>query len=441
MSEQPKSYEELINEKSVVEKIAEFFKTYKVALFIGIGFICFFGIILIMHVTKFSSSQSLVSIIESLGASDILIAVLSFVAVVMFVINIYFYNLFNKHKELPHVTKVSRTLVTLITLFIAVIVLLIDSTKIWIVLLLAILCIINHYFSLTYKEKWDMPYYLRNIFGLQVIGVIIAFFQALIAWPQLKSAWEAATSDDIDKLQQTLSEFYNHVENYVIVDIPDSLMNDEVKQARYCQKQIYTYSLALVNQDWNFDMGDVVDMDTIDWYDVEKQSGLDKDLAKDLLKTFQNVIGFQRNKKKLANGMELLGNLAYQAQSITEYYNKCPEDSVIIAIQVNAAVISEKICSEIAILTDKFVPLDSINNVAIDALMQIIQNDGNTLLLQRKLSEISNKEQQLLQELIKSNVLKEIFELSDELCFDYISALNLIQLKYAYDVELYASKD
>lgn len=39
MSEQQKSYEELINEKSVVEKIAEFFKTYKVALFIGIGFI------------------------------------------------------------------------------------------------------------------------------------------------------------------------------------------------------------------------------------------------------------------------------------------------------------------------------------------------------------------------------------------------------------------
>lgn len=430
MSEQQKSYEELINEKSVVEKIAEFFKTYKVALFIGIGFICFFGIILIMHVTKLSSSRSLDTITNSLGASDILIAVLSFITVVMFIINIYFYCLFIRHKELPHKTKVSRALVTIISLIIALFILLLDAKNIWIVLLLTLLCIINHCISLTYKEKWDMPYYLKNIVGLQVIGTIIAAFQAFIAWPQLKSAWEAATSDDISKLQQTLSEFNNHVENYVIVDIPDSLMNDEVKQARYFQKQIYTYSLAIANQDWDLDMGDVADMDTTDWFDVEKRTGLDKDLAKDLFKT--NKI--QRNYKIMRTRILLSQNLVGQAMNITKYYNEYSEDSVIIAAQIKTAIM-KKILLEETKQTEILIQLDSIVNVRNNIIKQIRPNDGKKLLPSRKLSDITSKEKLLCQELLKSIVFT--FKLFDELCFDYISALNLIQLKYAYNIKLY----
>lgn len=437
MSEQQKSYEELINEKSVVEKIAEFFKTYKVALFIGIGFICFFGIILIMHVTKLSSSRSLDTITNSLGASDTLIAVLSFITVVMFIINIYFYCLFIRHKELPPKTKVSRALVTIISLIIALFILLLDAKNIWIVLLLTLLCIINHCISLTYKEKWDMPYYLKDIVGLQVIGTIIAVFQALIAWPQLKSAWEAATSDDIDKLQQTLSEFYNHVENYVIVDIPDSLMNDEVKQARYFQKQIYTYSLAIVNQeDWRIDEADNIKIDSIDWHNVEKQYGLDKDIAKCSTNIIQNIMWRKKLDIKMERNQTLFQNLNITLQNITTYYNNCYKDSVIMAAQINTSIMKE-ILLEMNQLTETYKQLNKNQNKEKNILNQLKQKDSNLSIKLQELSDLENQNRQLVQKMYYSGVLIRLYKLYDKMCIDYISTLNLIQLKYAYNIDPY----
>lgn len=428
MSEQQKSYEELINEKSVVEKIAEFFKTYKVALFIGIGFICFFGIILIMHVTKLSSSRSLDTITNSLGASDILIAVLSFITVVMFIINIYFYCLFIRHKELPHKTKVSRALVTIISLIIALFILLLDKKNIWIVLLLTLLCIINHCISLTYKEKWDMPYYLKNIVGLQVIGTIIAVFQAFIAWDQLKSAWEAVTSDDISKLQQTLSEFNNHVDNYVIVDIPDSLMNDEVKQARYFQKQIYTYSLAMVNQDWSRDR-------------LVLNNCKNTDDVKSMIIDILNNIS--RRKDLIIPKRMLIDNLIDKSSEIAEYY-RYSNDNMFFLTMLNR----ETMDSILSISNSFTKELEIINN-RLDSVCQILESGIQNESTPKSRVAFEEDRKIILKEILpildEINLLFEknlhrqmiICKYFDEMCLDYISILNLIQLKYAYNIDPY----
>lgn len=100
------------------------------------------------------------------------------------------------------------------------------------------LCVVNYVVARTYKNKWDSPNVLfKRLITLETLAVVIATLQLVIAYPQLKIAYETATSDDVNKFQEYLQQFNSHVESFVLVDIPDSLGNEEVIKARNFPKR------------------------------------------------------------------------------------------------------------------------------------------------------------------------------------------------------------
>lgn len=213
-----------------------------------------------------------------------------------------------------------------------------------IVLLMTIvlLCLVNYGLSRTYRNRWDMPDILfKKLVKIESLGVIIAGLQLIIAYPQLQLAYDSVSTDDITEFNKDLKQFQSHVEKFIIVDIPDSLVNENVEIARVFQKQIYAYSLFITNANWDREIPDKsLNIDSVfqtldfrnnkDYKQLKKNQNLLNDYVYSLI-TLQGVSDV--NKGLIANFTGTL-RLAKTLKKIDEYYLNTA-DSTLLLSQVN----------------------------------------------------------------------------------------------------------
>lgn len=92
---------------------------------------------------------------------------------------------------------------------------------------------------------------LRTLTKLEVLGVIIALLQLVIAFPQLKWAYESATDNSNTEIKVAMEELVKNTGELKMVNIPDSLMTPKIIELRSMQQSIL-YNMKLLAQSKNF---------------------------------------------------------------------------------------------------------------------------------------------------------------------------------------------
>lgn len=103
------------------------------------------------------------------------------------------------------------------------------------------------------KKKLKVSRIRRQLCSVQVLGIIIAILQVVIAAPQLKWAYDALYDNDTKKLNQTIIDFQNHNASLNLIEIPDSLQNDTIRKAQYLQRQLFLLANAVSQGDLSSD--------------------------------------------------------------------------------------------------------------------------------------------------------------------------------------------
>lgn len=349
-----------------------------------------------------------------------------------FVINLYFIWLMRKGKSLPSLTGKASVIITILLGLAAIVFTCTNENKdIRTLIAIIIFCLINLWMVKSYRDKWgtDNPapdVLFKKLIGIEGLGVIIAILQLFIAYPQLKAAYQSATSNDVKKLQESIERFQTHVDDFIFVDIPDSLVTEEVKQAQLFQKRMYSYSLALVNADWNFEPYQDTAIQSL----VKEQTKGKSKEEKELASTYLSLLYYQSIGNRYRANMYMVGKLIEEFSAIDNYYlNHHGIDSVLMVTQIDINTRDEALnqLKKIDRLTT------STNNQSQD-LVQKAAQDINNKNKQRVLKDV-RKYKELQYKYYSNPVLYEFVGNMDKICLDYIEFLNLIQLKYAYNVD------
>lgn len=83
--------------------------------------------------------------------------------------------------------------------------------------------------------------FLKGIFKLKVLGVVIAALQLVIAMPQLRLAYKSCTSDDMDRLKATIEDIRLKSSKINIVALPESITDSELLWADSVQQSLYLF--------------------------------------------------------------------------------------------------------------------------------------------------------------------------------------------------------
>lgn len=94
------------------------------------------------------------------------------------------------------------------------------------------------------KLKFDKMLFLN------ILVVVIAILQVIIALPQLKWGYDALTDNDTKRLHNEFVNFRNHNAAITLISIPDSVLNDNIKIVRYYQKEVFLYSSIISQFDY-----------------------------------------------------------------------------------------------------------------------------------------------------------------------------------------------
>lgn len=324
-----------------------------------------------------------------------------------------------------------------------------SSMWIWLISILS-LSLLNFVFPRLYQHKWDMPEVLRPLIHIEGIAVIIAILQLFIAIPQLESSLKASTSEDINSLGEMLITLQQHLDDYNSVEIPDSLVNEEVVQARLFQKQLYSYSLYLYGAtssleqaklDQKFFVADSSLIKTLIDANIPIKL-LNEDV---LLLQNINALNYCQNINKIlmANCQCLMAINSLQYQ-ILEYYEKSA-DSVMVA----HLLLGQTYININTLLTTYFNGLNSAGQDLYTPKMVKLVNDIcsrysnhmnkiDQLIMQIKLHRLNNIVNVAIQKNWNSyniSLYVEIMKRVDQICLSYSNMLNVIQLEHAYKVD------
>lgn len=182
------TYDQQKNQKTGIEKIGNFLKTYNGHICLLLGLLC---ISFMFQYIPFGAMGTIQKIVVPITC-------------LLFVINVYLFALSRKKKELPHIAHFPKIALTLTCILALVIAFFKENGSIPFLLMGFVLCIINYSFSLSYSKYWNVPDdLLRKLVKIECLGVIIAVLQLIIAFPQLRLAYESATSSDISELKKS----------------------------------------------------------------------------------------------------------------------------------------------------------------------------------------------------------------------------------------------
>ncbi|MCQ2116976.1 MAG: hypothetical protein MJY76_02415 [Bacteroidales bacterium] len=420
--------EELQNHKPVIDTISDFFKKQATSIFIIIGVVCCVLGAFVLNGINFQKC-------------------IFFLTLLFFIINLYLCWLSKHGKNLPKFIRKSNWIMTLILIAIAVITFFTDKEhNIKLPIAIIVLCLVNHVIAGTYKHKWDMPSVLfGKIITLQGLGVIIAGLQLIIAYPQLKSAYKSVSNDQFIEFNKNLNRFYSHVEDYVFVDIPDSLMNEDVRRAKMFQKQLYTYSLFIINANWDRSISvKSIDADSIlqttKFQNNEDYKQLKKKKNMKLLTDYAyNYLALE----KIENVYKRLGSNSIGAKKmdetllkITSYYYSNTADSTLLISQINNGVMANTL-EALSLINESLSKASNSVKKYRALLNEIYQNPSTDIFI--KVSRTKNIIQSLCKELnntLAISAYNDYINGLDAMCGEYIAFLNLMQLKYAYKVDL-----
>lgn len=117
------------------------------------------------------------------------------------------------------------------------------STIVCLIILLA-LCLLSYKFTILNKDRWNVPDEpLKKLVELKYIGISIAVLQVFIAIPSMEDAVDnIRIKKDREKMEDVLAKGKESLKNIEIVDIPDSLQDDFIKDIRLAQSHILTYA-------------------------------------------------------------------------------------------------------------------------------------------------------------------------------------------------------
>lgn len=294
-------------------------------------------------------------------------------------------------------------------------------------IILGCLCVINYRLTIPYYKKWNVSDILfKKIVPIGVLGVIISLLQLIIAIPQLQLAYKSVSQDDVAEFKKSIEQFNSHVASFIFVDIPDSLQNEDVLVARKYQKQIYTYSLSIINADWDIE--------------AKPNIGAIKDAASDPMEQRQIITA------PIAKMMNVLGRIQTNfnvAQNLyttlletsSRYVYGSKHDSLLISSQIKISELKaiRNFQDTLSVLQSDFEKQLRIAATKINIEMdsQISDKRKNNLLL-REVETICESYNDYLNGSTFNNYIKSI----DKVCLDYINFLNIVQLEYAYNVNL-----
>lgn len=415
--------EELQRNRPIIDKISDFYRSNS-TIFTA-------SIIIIIAVFLFYSIDSNFSIIG-----------ISLISIIFLCINSFLLWIYNKGKNVPLVIGfLSWAVPVVFFLYSAIYCIREKDSSFTITILLGCLCLINYRLALPYYKKWNISdILLKKIVPFEIIGLIISALQLVIAYPQLQLAYKSVSSDDVTELKECIEQFNSHIESLVFVDIPDSLLNDETKKARVFQKQLYTYSLFLVNADWDGDLTVTsLDVDSVMQTSAFKNNN---NIRKDVKLLSDLAYSAASTQKMLEVGQRLqvnfIGtqNFTRALETINNYYNSQVADSLLLSSQVKKSNMLGILKSqdEIISLQTKATKQFEITRKEIERI-----NSNNVLDVHQKAELIKkelDKSRKIYNEYVNSPAILMFIKQMDKMCLDYIAFLNLIQLKYGYNVEL-----
>lgn len=289
----------------------------------------------------------------------------------------------------------------------------------------------------------------KKLITIETLGLIIAGLQLVIAYPQLKLAYKSVSSDEITSFRENIRQFNTHVESFVFVDIPDSLMNENVKIARRFQKQIYTYSLFIVNANWDRD----ISIHTFDIDSVMQTPQFRNDKTYDQLRIkknqefLNNYIFNMLAPQKITNVTERIQANNKGTQRLSETLNRIHEyysnsaDSTLLISQIEQKIMENTLSSQGELNTSLGQSLSKLETTY-ENIKRIRENKGLDIYnKEKKVKEEFIGFQSMYNQYLLNPAFNEYIKGMDEMCVDYIAFLNLIQLKYAYNVDLDLSRD
>lgn len=383
---------------------------------------------------------------KNISLKDIQVYVYAFV-LIFFLVNLYFVFLDHRKKELPEILTRGKNAYTVLLLIIAFATFFLpkwfghhnEYGSVLCLLFTVILCLVNYRLTMSYKNNWNMPHDLLNkLVRIEGLGLFIAVMQLFIAFPQLKAAYETLENNDINNLKESLETFNKHLESAVIVDIPDSLMNEDVAKARTYQKELYAYSLFLThcNLVWDYPETDI-NIDSIisnSKYDektetIVRLTYVQSNFNARMAKITDALDRFNATNKCITNINKLISR-------IEDDYRK--EDSLMSIVQT-PKVLTIQQWNSIQNVDTLFNTVTKNIHCTINSCHQKQNYAKNaSFKLQLEAIEESVKGTEAMENEFKrflnSNEINNYITTCDKVCLQYIQLLNLIQLKYAYGV-------
>lgn len=368
-------------------------------------------------------------------------------ALLFFIINLYLVWSVKHGKDIPEFISTSRGIMTFGLIVISVALFAVDKDRgthhIVLLMTIVLLCLVNYGLSRTYRNRWDMPDILfKKLVKIESLGVIIAGLQLIIAYPQLQLAYDSVSTDDITEFNKDLKQFQSHVEKFIIVDIPDSLVNENVEIARVFQKQIYAYSLFITNANWDREIPDKsLNIDSVfqtldfrnnkDYKQLKNNQNLLNDYVYSLI-TMQGVRDV--NKGLIANFTGTL-RLAKTLKKIDEYYLNTA-DSTLLLSQVNKET-QTNVTESLKEIYDLALNSSDSMSRALSEIKKITEDSSMDISVKaRMFKKEVRKVRNDYNKFMNSPAFNTLIKSMDMLCMDYIAFLNIVQLKYAYNVDL-----
>ena len=396
------TYDQQKNQKTGIEKIGNFFKTYN-------GHICLLlGLLCISFMSQYIPFGAMGTIQKNVVP----------ITCLLFVIDVYLFALSRKKKELPHIAHFPKIALTLTCILALVIAFFKENGSIPFLLMGFVLCIINYSFSLSYSKYWNVPDdLLRKLVKIECLGVIIALLQLIIAFPQLRLAYESATSSDITKFQKSIEDYNKHIEAYKFINIPDSLQDIEVRRAKEYQQKLYAYSLYLAHT--NFD--NITKSDTL-YHSIKNNLWLNSLKIQECKRINYDFMMVHRVEM---DAMTLI-------DKINSYYMSTSDSIFFIAgawkNMLNTISCKLETNSKNSDNTNK--QLEKSSEIIADCTNKNLESSIREKIIDKEIKKITEIFNYQIKEEVKSDMISDI----DYLCLDFMKKLDMIQLKHAYKV-------
>lgn len=367
-----------------------------------------------------------------------------------FIINLYLVWAIKHGKDIPEFISTSRGIMTfgLIVISVALFVVGVDKNcrdirHIVLLITIVLLCLVNYGLSRTYRSRWDMPdVLLKKLVKIESLGVIIAGLQLIIAYPQLQLAYDSVSKDNITKFNEDLKQFHSHVEEFVTVDIPDSLVNENVKTARVFQKQVYAYSLFIVNANWSTDiLADLLNIDSLLQTQESLKNKVCKQFKKETQKKQNNAYSKEALRRLIDASTRLKASLLVSHGfgetifRINEFYLNTVDSNLLLS-QINRANMEKVVDLQKRLMELDGKYLNSLTRASSEIDKINKDSSMDEYAKEEKKKEEVQKVYDAYKEYLEDPTFSIYMKTMDTVCLDYMTFLNIVQLKYAYNVDL-----